>query len=167
MSSPSPSPQDFAKPDAVTGGCLCGAIRFRIEFPKDHDFLKNCRRGSGGLIWHSHTVPAANLAYTTPTTELRSFSATRGVQRGFCAKCGSFLHWKEDESREVYVSVACVDPEFLRDGEGGGYGYALANSSRGHIYCENEIRGVNEGWVGKKENRWEREELHVEPKAEL
>jgi hypothetical protein len=32
---------DFPRPKFVTGGCLCGSIRYRVEFNKDHDFTKS------------------------------------------------------------------------------------------------------------------------------
>ena len=32
-----------AKPEFITGGCLCGSIRYRVDFPKDHDFEKSVR----------------------------------------------------------------------------------------------------------------------------
>lgn len=33
--------EELPKPKRVTGGCLCGAVRYRLEFPEDHDFTKN------------------------------------------------------------------------------------------------------------------------------
>ena len=30
-------------PTYITGGCLCGKIRYRADFPKDHDFQKMVR----------------------------------------------------------------------------------------------------------------------------
>lgn len=33
--------EELAKPARVTGGCLCGAVRYRVDFPHDYDFAKN------------------------------------------------------------------------------------------------------------------------------
>ena len=29
---------ELATPKTIEGGCLCGALRYRVEFPEDHDF---------------------------------------------------------------------------------------------------------------------------------
>lgn len=36
-----PSIEELPKPARVTGGCLCGAVRYRVDFPRDYDFAKN------------------------------------------------------------------------------------------------------------------------------
>lgn len=33
--------EELPKPSRVTGGCLCGAVRYRLDFPPDYDFAKN------------------------------------------------------------------------------------------------------------------------------
>lgn len=33
--------EELPKPKHVTGGCLCGAVRYRLDFPQSHDFTKN------------------------------------------------------------------------------------------------------------------------------
>lgn len=35
------SHEELPKPVRVTGGCLCGAVRYRLDFPPGHDFAKN------------------------------------------------------------------------------------------------------------------------------
>jgi hypothetical protein len=35
------SSTEFPKPKFITGGCLCEALRYRIDFPENHDFEKN------------------------------------------------------------------------------------------------------------------------------
>ncbi|XXH05897.1 hypothetical protein Hte_012339 [Hypoxylon texense] len=146
-----PSVDNFAKPESITGGCLCGAIRYRANFPKDHDFLKSsgscqctqCRRNTGSLIFMAHTVALRDFAFLTPAATLKDFYATPGVRRGFCAACGSFLYWRDEARGDVEIAVGCVDPEFLSR-----YGFALANASGNNVWCENEIRGVTDGFVG-------------------
>jgi len=34
---------DFLKPKSITGGCLCGGVRYQVDFPPDHDFRKAVR----------------------------------------------------------------------------------------------------------------------------
>lgn len=38
--------EELPKPKHVTGGCLCGAVRYRLNFPQDHDFTKNVSKVS-------------------------------------------------------------------------------------------------------------------------
>lgn len=33
--------EELPKPERVTGGCLCGAVRYRVDFPPDYNFAKN------------------------------------------------------------------------------------------------------------------------------
>ena len=35
------SNNEYPKPKYVTGGCLCESLRYRIDFPEDHDFEKS------------------------------------------------------------------------------------------------------------------------------
>lgn len=32
---------DLPKPKTITGGYLCAAIRYRVDFPEEYDFMKN------------------------------------------------------------------------------------------------------------------------------
>lgn len=176
MSGSSPTIENFPKPKFITGGCLCGSIKYRADFPEDHDFLHQaseidvacrlpmylayhpyfdfqsrscqctqCRRGTGCLFYVAHTVPLGNFTYLTPTTTLKNFYATPGIQRGFCSNCGSFLYWRHESRDEIAMAVGTVDPEFLSD-----FGFALANTAGDNVWCENEIKGVTDGMIGKE-----------------
>ncbi|KAI0202442.1 hypothetical protein F4808DRAFT_459044 [Astrocystis sublimbata] len=76
MASSTPS-ADFPKPKYVTGGCLCGSLRYRIEFPEGHDFEKNSitcqctqdRRNTGSFFFPSHNVPAAAFRWTSTNSD--------------------------------------------------------------------------------------------------
>ncbi|KAI1493376.1 glutathione-dependent formaldehyde-activating GFA [Biscogniauxia mediterranea] len=155
-----PATGDFPKPTTITGGCLCGSIRYRVDFPEDHDFMQSsgscqctqCRRSTGTLVFVAHTVPLRCLTYVTPVDTLNNYAATPGFQRGFCASCGSFLYWRDESRDDLALAVGCVDEEVLvggrRDDGSEGFGFALANLRGDHMWCENEIKGVTDRMVG-------------------
>jgi hypothetical protein len=33
----------MSTPTKITGGCLCKAVRYEVNFPEDHDFKANVR----------------------------------------------------------------------------------------------------------------------------
>ncbi|KAF8876219.1 Mss4-like protein [Mucidula mucida] len=77
----------------INGGCLCGAIRYNIQFFDDSHSLPQpttcqctqCRKNSGALVAYFITVASSNVTGSTPG----SYSATPGFVRTFCKKCGS------------------------------------------------------------------------------
>ncbi|KAI1104566.1 glutathione-dependent formaldehyde-activating GFA [Jackrogersella minutella] len=154
--SESPSVDNFPKPTYITGGCLCGSIRYRVDFPDGHDFLKmsgscqctQCRRTTGALIYIAHHAPQSNFTFLTSTSTLKNFYATPGNQRGFCTNCGSFLYWRDESEDVIAFAVGSVDPEFLSE-----FGFALANCSANNVWCQNEIKGVTDGIV-KRGVKW-------------
>ncbi|KAI1339287.1 glutathione-dependent formaldehyde-activating GFA [Xylariaceae sp. FL0016] len=152
-----PSVANFPKPTSITGGCLCGAIRYRVDFPKDHDFLKSsgtchctqCRRQTGALFYAAHSVFLAHLTYLNPANTLTKYHATPGIERAFCGRCGSFLYWRNEAKEDMGLAVGSVDPEFLVGGDGqAGFGFALANMAGDNEWCENVIPGVTDGMTG-------------------
>jgi hypothetical protein len=82
---------------AVTGGCLCGAVRYELSGPQlfgGFCYCTDCRRSSG-----SHSASMAIPADTLKVTgETREFTCTGGsgnpVTRVFCPNCGSALYSK-------------------------------------------------------------------------
>ena len=100
----------------MTGGCACGAIRYRIageltECGYCHCTL--CRRSSGAPV----------LVFATTTTE--AFVVERGTvktrrssdhgERSFCADCGAQIAMRVDEFPEtVDITIATLDrPEAI------------------------------------------------------
>ncbi len=77
----------------LTGGCLCGAVRYSISAPPRFQFhchCRDCQRHSG--TGHTSRM-AVTLETLTVTGELRWFRVTgdngSGLLRGFCPTCGS------------------------------------------------------------------------------
>jgi hypothetical protein len=78
--------------DQFEGGCLCGAVHFvATGQPKwvAWRHRQSCRRDSGAPV--SVFVAFEPPAYVVTEGEITKFASSAGVERGFCARCGSPL----------------------------------------------------------------------------
>ncbi len=102
---------DMENAVAWTGGCLCGAVRYRatadpIRAVNCH--CGTCRRASGAaFLTHVH-FPIGAFTWTAgKSTRYRSSAA---AERGFCALCGSTLTMHESVLDDrVQVSLGSLD----------------------------------------------------------
>lgn len=93
------------------GGCLCGAIRYRATGAPTALLVCHCRscRGASGapsLAWA--IFRASDFAFVSgkPAT----FKSSPGVERGFCARCGTTLTYASADHPEVAdVTAATLD----------------------------------------------------------
>ena len=82
----------------LTGGCLCGAIRYTIDAQVTGlraCHCKNCQRhsGTGGTV--NAVVPTDKFKITKGAAKKYQDSATqsgRTLSRYFCAECGSSIY---------------------------------------------------------------------------
>lgn len=94
----------------ATGGCLCGATRFRIDDPPATSFIchcRICRRASGGMhvAWVTVRAELFRFEGAVPST----YRSSPGVQRTFCAHCGTSLTWQKEGGSEIDVTLAAFD----------------------------------------------------------
>jgi len=110
---------EASEAEAVTGGCLCGAVRYRARVFLDAAYYCHCRmcqRSGGGPADVAVFVEAGSLAFTAggPTY----YRSSPFGERGFCATCGSRLLWKhvgDGHPDWTNLSVGCLDaPERVR-----------------------------------------------------
>ncbi|KAM0258180.1 hypothetical protein ACHAQJ_003948 [Trichoderma viride] len=138
-------------PETITGGCVCGSIRYIVTFPPNHDFANSittcqceqCRKNTGSLIFRSHRLPRSAVEFTAKPT-LKIYSATPHCERGFCNNCGSFLFWQRDNRDYTCLTVGCFDEPVLAK-----YGPLLTAAKR-HLFCQREIPGVTDHLEGAK-----------------
>ena len=104
---------------AITGGCLCGAVRYEADgapFHVTHCHCADCRRGSGAafVTWASFRRDDFHFTVGEPA-EVR----WSGRQRLFCSHCGTPLAFTTGpEADEVDVTVCSFDqPEVLEPGD--------------------------------------------------
>jgi hypothetical protein len=99
------------------GGCLCGAVRYRISAePHDAGYChcRMCQRSTGAPVVAWLTMASDSFARTsgTPTVHCSSQKA----ERLFCGTCGTQLVFREPAEPEyLEVTIASLDaPEALR-----------------------------------------------------
>lgn len=98
-----------------TGGCLCGAIRYRLASePIDPGYChcRMCQRFSGAPVLAFASVPLADLVIEQGEPRRRRSSETG--ERWFCGDCGSPLAmWFADTPDLVDFTIATLDEPTL------------------------------------------------------
>ncbi len=104
-------------PPSLTGGCLCGAVAYRLDYEPgdvaDMCFCRECRKasGAGALPWVQ--VPPSRFAVTHGVA--RGFASSPGATRWFCPDCGTPLYMTDAQGRSVGVPLGTLDkPEAIR-----------------------------------------------------
>jgi len=95
----------------ITGGCLCGAVRYRLaEAPSSSGVChcETCRRASS-----SPGLPYAGLAraaFTVTQGSPVAYRSSSRVIRTFCGSCGSPLtYFLEDKPDSIDVMTCSLD----------------------------------------------------------
>ncbi len=99
---------------SLTGGCLCGAVRYEIHAEPSMTaccHCRDCQKATGAAYFAALAVPAAALSVKG---EPRSFAteADSGntITRAFCGACGSTLWgWSSAMPEGRNVSAATLD----------------------------------------------------------
>lgn len=96
--------------NTISGGCQCGAVRYRIILPLAHAGICHCRMcqkafGSWGAALVS--VPEERLTWTRGNPS--EFRSSPIVARGFCRDCGTPLYMKEDGFETYEMAIGSLD----------------------------------------------------------
>lgn len=81
----------------ITGGCLCGAIRYTVGQPVENMIAchcSHCRKASGGGASYNALLPTSAVTFTQGTTKVFTDKADSGndLYRHFCGDCGSPIY---------------------------------------------------------------------------
>jgi len=93
-----------------TGGCQCGALRYRYEGRMGDASICHCRMcqkafGSWGAALVSLTATSLTWTRGSPT----EFRSSAFVARGFCKDCGTPLYMREDGDPNFEMAVGTLD----------------------------------------------------------
>ena len=96
------------------GGCLCGAVRYEARGVPQSTSLchcRSCRLATGGpsLAWAIFAEEDVSIV----AGSLAVFESSPGVERGFCARCGTSLSYKRANRPGLFdvTTVSLDDPE--------------------------------------------------------
>lgn len=113
------------------GGCLCGAVRYVVaagEIPESgYCHCRTCQRQSGSPVvaWFAVSPDRLRVLDGAPA----QFRASERAAREFCATCGTYLFFREDDpAATLAVNTATLDDPALVP-------------PQFHIYCDSRI-----GW---------------------
>ena len=93
------------------GGCLCGAVRYHATgapAATSHCHCHSCRRAAGApsLAWA--IFPEDKVEITRG--ELAIYASSPGIERGFCARCGTSLSYTRANRPGLFdVTTASLD----------------------------------------------------------
>jgi hypothetical protein len=115
---------------ALTGGCLCGGVRYVVAGPLPPIQLCHCgqcRKAQGGAFAANAPVPADSVRWLQGEDLMREHRASPGKRRVFCGACGSPLFSQRDETPEILrLRVGALDG----DGAGLEIGFHFHTASK-------------------------------------
>jgi hypothetical protein len=119
---------------AEAGGCLCGDIRFAVDGPAKwtgYCHCRSCRRHTGAPVSAFVGFEAAQVRFVKGT--LARFESSKGVQRGFCSRCGSTLSYEGERwPTEIHLHAGAFDdPE--------------PYAPKGHAFAEERVSWLHLG----------------------
>ena len=111
--------------DPFTGGCQCGAVRYRaLTRPESPHlcFCRMCQKAAGNYFVALGSVANEDFQLTRGTPAW--FASSDLVQRGFCAQCGTPLFYQGIGGGHISILLGSLDdpetvaPEWQSDVDG-------------------------------------------------
>ena len=91
----------------LTGGCLCGGVRFEVLEPlvsAGYCHCTRCQRRTGTAASISARVTPGSLRVLSGEELIRSYVPDQGFAKVFCSACGSAL-WSRHPQDSEFISV--------------------------------------------------------------
>jgi hypothetical protein len=95
----------------MTGGCLCGAVRFELDGPFEtvaQCHCESCKKLSGGVGTANGRTRSDAIRILEGADVIRTYQPAEGSAKTFCSLCGSNLFgggWPESERCSVRLTT--------------------------------------------------------------
>ena len=94
----------------LTGGCQCGAIRYRLEATPQGASICHCRMcQKAGASPYMAFAPLETAAFVMTKGQLGIFRSSDIAERGFCAQCGTPLTYRNVKTSRISVTICSLD----------------------------------------------------------
>ena len=102
----------------LTGGCLCGRVRYELgsePFDCGWCHCRTCQLFSGGPAMVFASVPSSDFVWIQGKSDIRSFRSSSFGKRTICGECGTPMTIQVDHQPEtIDFPVATLDkPESI------------------------------------------------------
>lgn len=107
---PSPDAGPHGDAPVLTGGCLCGRIRYRAQPESLEGYYCHCRMcqlAVGNTRAAFLNLPVAAVVWTAGPP--RWYASSRIAERGFCDHCGTPLAFHYRDSDHLDLTVGSLD----------------------------------------------------------
>jgi hypothetical protein len=99
----------------LTGGCLCGGVRFEITEPlvsAGYCHCTRCQRRTGTAASASARIAPGSLRVVAGEELIRAYRPADGFAKEFCSSCGSAL-WSRspDDPDVISVRLGALDAD--------------------------------------------------------
>ena len=94
----------------LSGGCQCGAVRYRVSVQPENVHLCHCRmcqKHVGGPF--AVIAPVEKTGFTVTRGEIAWFQSSALARRGFCRDCGTPLIFDYPHAGDIGVLVGTFD----------------------------------------------------------
>ena len=101
---------ETTEPLPLTGGCLCGAVRYEARPDKREGYYCHCRMcqlAVGNTRAAFINLPQSRVRWTAGAPTL--FASSTFAKRGFCNQCGTPLTFAYNDSAAMDLSIGSFD----------------------------------------------------------
>jgi hypothetical protein len=101
---------------AITGGCLCGSVRFALGEPPEHAgycHCTRCQRRTGTAASAQARIDGGTFRLLAGADVMRSWRhPDGGFEKCFCGTCGSHLFSRNpDDPSQMSIRMAAFDED--------------------------------------------------------
>ncbi|KAF5670311.1 DUF636 domain-containing protein [Fusarium denticulatum] len=146
------------RPSVITGGCLCGAIRYTVNFNEEHPWppissacqCTMCRKWTSSLVAQFLVISPKQISPALNTfLSFKEYMSSPGRFRGFCGDCGTSIAWRSADYTPIFdLYLGTLDEKYLVGD--GVVAKTLATPNGTQYWLQNAVHGVTDVLEGGK-----------------